>query len=147
MRNRGLPILIGFVLVLWSSFLYAASPTVTVSLFHGKKLLSTVDAEVVSTPEKRALGLMFRKSLDNGKGMLFIFDKETNHPFWMKNTFISLDILFVDHLKRIVWIASETEPLSTKQIYSKGSYRYVLEVPAGYAKNHGIVVGDHLTWK
>jgi len=89
---------------------------------------------------------MFRKNLEIGKGMLFIFDQETHHPFWMKNTFISLDILFVDHLKKVVWIASGTEPLSNKQIYSKSPYRYVLEVPAGYAETKKIQIGDRLQW-
>jgi uncharacterized membrane protein (UPF0127 family) len=98
--------------------------------------------EVVDNDADRAKGLMFRRSLPEGTGMLFDFHTEQEVAFWMQNTYISLDMIFIRGDGRILRIAKHTEPLSTRQIHSGGPVRAVLEVIAGTADKLGIVPGD-----
>jgi uncharacterized protein len=100
--------------------------------------------ELVTTDEERAQGLMYRKELPEGRGMLFDFKTEQNAEFWMKNTYISLDIIFIRADGRILRIAENTEPLSEKRIPSGGAIRGVLEVIAGTARKLGIAPGDRV---
>lgn len=98
--------------------------------------------EVVSNDEERAQGLMFRKELPEGRGMLFDFQHDQDVSFWMKNTYIPLDLIFIRGDGRILRIAENTEPLSTRMIPSGGPVRAVLEVIGGTAKKLGIAPGD-----
>ena len=66
--------------------------------------------ELAKTEAERNQGLMYRKELDKNKGMLFIFDKEGSHPFWMKNTLIPLDIIWIDSRGKIVFISQNVQP-------------------------------------
>jgi uncharacterized membrane protein (UPF0127 family) len=100
--------------------------------------------EIVDNEADRAKGLMFRKELPEGKGMLFDFHSEQDVTFWMQNTYISLDIMFIRADGRILSIAEATEPLSTKLIPSGGKVRGVLEVIAGTARKFGIAAGDRV---
>lgn len=100
--------------------------------------------EFVATDQERAQGLMYRKELPEGRGMLFDFKTEQNTEFWMKNTYISLDIIFIRADGRILRIAENTEPLSEKRIPSGGPIRGVLEVIAGTARKLGIAPGDRV---
>jgi uncharacterized membrane protein (UPF0127 family) len=100
--------------------------------------------EIVDNEADRAKGLMFRKELPEGKGMLFDFHSEQDVTFWMQNTYISLDIMFIRADGRILSIAEATEPLSTKLIPSGGKVRGVLEVIAGTARKFGIAPGDRV---
>ena len=100
--------------------------------------------EMASTPEEQAKGLMFRRQLPEGQGMLFDFHKEQPTSFWMKNTYISLDMMFIRSDGRILRIAERAEPLSERNIPSGGPVRWVLEVIAGTAKKFGIVAGDQV---
>lgn len=97
------------------------------------KLISEIDIEVAQTPDKEQQGLMFRRSMADSLGMLFIFNTEEQQSFWMKNTYISLDIIYVNANKRIVSIAQNCKPLSEESIPSEGNAKYVVEVNAGYA--------------
>jgi hypothetical protein len=106
--------------------------------------LRTFQVEVVDTPETRARGLMFRKSLPRGQGMLFDFKTEQPAGFWMENTYIPLDIIFIDTSGRIITIAENTTPLSLETIPSGGVARGVLEINGGLAKKLGIKVGDRV---
>lgn len=112
------------------------------SFIYKTDTLSTINIEIADTPKKTAKGLMHRKHMEENNGMLFIFDTERRQSFWMKNTHISLDIIFVNANKEIVFIAPETTPYSTKQIPSFEYAQYVVEVNAGYCKKFGIKVGD-----
>jgi hypothetical protein len=104
-----------------------------------------ITAEIADTAEERAQGLMFRESLPPDRGMLFIFEQPQQVSFWMKDTFISLDIIFIDEDFQIVNIARETEPLQTNQLYpSDGEVLYVLEVNAGFSDEYNYSVGDEL---
>jgi len=100
--------------------------------------------EVVDTDEERAKGLMFRKELPEGKGMLFDFKVDAPVAFWMKNTYVSLDMIFIRSDGRIVSIAENTEPMSERQVPSAGPVKGVLEVVAGTARKLGIRPGDRV---
>src|SRR5262247_2150871 len=100
--------------------------------------------ELASTPAEQAKGLMFRRQLPEGQGMLFDFHKEQPTSFWMKNTYIPLDMIFIRADGRILRIAENTEPHSTKIISSGGLARGVLEVIAGTAQKYGIQPGDRV---
>jgi uncharacterized membrane protein (UPF0127 family) len=90
------------------------------------------------------MGLMFRKSMDDAKGMLFIFDKSEEHSFWMKNTVMSLDIIFINENKEIVKIHKNTKPFSTESLPSIKPSMYVVEVQAGFTDKYGIKEGDKI---
>jgi uncharacterized protein len=100
--------------------------------------------ELATTDEERERGLMFRKELPDGRGMLFDFETDRNVAMWMKNTLIPLDMIFIRGDGRIANIAENTEPMSTRIIPSRGAVRAVLEVAGGTAKRLGIAVGDRV---
>ena len=100
--------------------------------------------ELAVTDEDRARGLMFRRELPDGKGMLFDFGRDQEVAMWMQNTLIPLDMLFITAGGRIVRIAENTEPMSTRIIPSGGPVRAVLEVIGGTAKKYGIAAGDRV---
>ena len=101
--------------------------------------------ELAENDAERAQGLMNRKSLPEGQGMLFDFGEEQTVSMWMKNTYISLDMLFIRADGRILRIAENTEPLSTSIIPSGGPVKGVLEVIGGTARKLGIEPGDKVT--
>ena len=100
--------------------------------------------EMATTDEEKQTGLMYRKELPDGKGMLFDFSPEQQVSMWMKNTFISLDMIFIRADGRILRIAENTEPQSTAIISSGGLAKGVLEVIAGTAQKYGIAAGDRV---
>jgi len=103
--------------------------------------------EVVETPQERARGLMFREHLDPDNGMLFIFDWEAVYPFWMKNTLIPLDIIWIDSNKEVVFISKDAQPCEQEPCPTINPYKrakYVLEVCGGTADKIGLEVGDKL---
>ncbi len=105
-----------------------------------------VDVEVADTAEARSVGLMYRTELPAEQGMLFIFPESEVLTFWMKNTFVPLDIIFFDEDKTIVAIHSNTIPNNELIHYSSNlPSRYTLEVNAGFAKAHNLQIGDKIT--
>ncbi|WP_407164615.1 DUF192 domain-containing protein [Bradyrhizobium sp. ORS 111] len=100
--------------------------------------------ELATTEQEKETGLMYRKELADGKGMLFDFSPEQEVSMWMKNTYISLDMIFIRADGRILRIAENTEPMSTKIIPSRGLAKGVLEVIAGTAQKYGIQPGDRV---
>lgn len=100
--------------------------------------------EIADTAAERAQGLMHRKSLPAGQGMLFDFHREQGVAMWMQNTYISLDMLFIRGDGRILRIAENTEPLSTRNIDSGGPVRWVLELLGGTSRKLGIAPGDRV---
>jgi uncharacterized membrane protein (UPF0127 family) len=103
-----------------------------------------LNVEVVRTPESRAQGLMFRRTLAPDAGMLFDFEREQMVSMWMKNTYLSLDMLFVRADGIIHRIEASTEPLSERSISSGAPVRAVLELNAGTAARLGLRPGDRL---
>lgn len=98
--------------------------------------------EVARTADQMRRGLMFRDSMPEDRGMLFVYLPERPASMWMKNTILSLDMLFIDAGGRIINIVENTEPYSLKTIPSGGPIRGVLELNAGQAEKHGMAVGD-----
>jgi len=116
-----------------------AGPQVALEGSNGKGVHVTV--EIVSTPEAQRRGLMWRTELAADHGMLFVFDGDAERTFWMKNTPLPLDIIFINADREIVSIAENTVPYSLTQIPSAAPAMYVLEVNAGFSRKHGIAPG------
>jgi uncharacterized membrane protein (UPF0127 family) len=106
----------------------------------------TVDVavEVVSTPETLARGLMYRTELADGRGMLFVFPEVQDHRFWMKNTLIPLDMIFIGADGVIVGIHRDATPLSTATVGVGHPSRWVLEVPGGWSARRGVAPGQRV---
>jgi len=119
-----------------------ATTEIVIAGTEGKSV--TILAEVVATDEARQKGLMFRRQLRDGRGMLFVFRNQEVHSFWMKNTYITLDIIFINDDKKIVGIVREAKPRSEGSLTVGVPSRYVLEVPAGYCNRMQIHRGAAL---
>jgi uncharacterized membrane protein (UPF0127 family) len=102
--------------------------------------------ELARTPDERAQGLMFRKEMDPQAGMLFDFGEEQPIAMWMKNTFIPLDMLFIDPQGRIINIAERTVPHSLDPVAAAAPARAVLELNGGTASRLGIRPGDRVVF-
>ncbi|MBT3181008.1 MAG: DUF192 domain-containing protein [Deltaproteobacteria bacterium] len=98
--------------------------------------------EIAESDVERAKGLMNRESLPINNGMWFIFPAMGDEQFWMKNTLIPLDIIFIDDNMKVVHIAENAKPESTELIGSPSSFQYVLEINGGLSEVKGIEVGD-----
>lgn len=105
---------------------------------------ATVDVEIADTESRRTLGLMYRDSLARTHGMLFIFPDSDVRSFWMKNTRIPLDIVFIDDNLTIRSISKNTVPFSEGSYVSEGEAKYVIEVNAGFCDYFKIAPGDKL---
>lgn len=97
--------------------------------------------DVANTPQTREKGLMYRRHLAANEGMLFAFAGSEPRTFWMKNTFIPLDLIFLDAQKRVVGIIAQARPLSEKPLGVEQASRYVVELAGGVAQRAGIAVG------
>ncbi|MBL7055570.1 DUF192 domain-containing protein [Candidatus Woesearchaeota archaeon] len=117
--------------------------SITIDNFEDK---IKVKVEIVDEPEERMKGLMFRESLGKQEGMLFIFESEDYYPFWMKNTLIPLDMMWISDDKTIIDIQTavpcEEDPCPS--YYPVGDSRYVLEVNAGFSEENNIRVGNKI---
>ena len=100
--------------------------------------------ELAITPEEQARGLMFRETMGRNAGMLFVYDRETPVSFWMRNTRIPLDMIFVDDEGRVIKVHPEAVPGDETPIPSGGPARAVLEINGGMAETLGIAPGDEL---
>jgi len=100
------------------------------------------DIEIADDRDKRAQGLMFRYKMEPNQGMIFVFDTSEILSFWMKNTFISLDMLFINEDFEIIQIHENAFPLSEEPIRSNYPAKYVLEILGGVSARKGINVGD-----
>jgi uncharacterized membrane protein (UPF0127 family) len=117
-----------------------------------EELVVTTDAgehqfqvEIADDAQERARGLMFRRTMPEGEGMLFDFGEEEPASFWMENTYIPLDMLFIKADGTVESIAERTTPLSRSGVPSKGPVRYVLEINAGLSDKLGIEPGDKVS--
>ncbi len=110
--------------------------------YKNETIVKGIEIEVADNAEEIKQGLMFRQNMDEGKGMLFIFPNMQPRGFWMKNTLIPLDIIYVDANKKIVSIQKNTTPLSEKNLPSDSDAQYVIEVNAGFADRYGLKAGD-----
>lgn len=119
-------------------WLWVAAPVVRFDTDLGP---ITVEVEVMRTPQERALGMMHRKELAANKGMLFIFPRADVQAFWMKNTLIALDMIFIDEARRVVGVVHDAEPLTLQSRGVDKASKYVVEVNGGFATEHQIRIG------
>lgn len=111
-----------------------------------KDTLSHLKIEIADDEYERARGLMYREKLEEDQAMLFVFDQEAKRSFWMKNTRISLDILFLDEDKRVVDLKKRLAPYSTESTVSQAPAMYVLEMKAGSIDRLNIARGALLRY-
>jgi hypothetical protein len=117
-----------------------SEPEVVLRSGAGQEL--RVKVELARSDAERSRGLMYRQSLEPGRGMLFIFERPSRLHFWMKNTYIPLDMLFIDEHKRVIYVEENAEPLTLDQRGpSDADSQYVLEVPGGWCHAHGVGPG------
>jgi len=108
---------------------------------------NTVHVTIVDTPEARTKGLSGQGGLAEDEGMLFVFERDGKHSFWMKDMQFSIDILWISSAMRVVDIETRVSPQSYPKSFTPDSpARYVLEVPAGYTEKHGVKEGDMLVF-
>jgi uncharacterized membrane protein (UPF0127 family) len=119
----------------------ARGPCVTIVAPDGTRRAS-VTVEVADVEAQREVGLMFRKHLDDGAGMIFVFKGVAPRNFWMHNTVIPLDMIFADGSRRVIGIVANAEPFSDKLLGVEGDSEYVLEVNGGFCAKNGIKAGD-----
>ena len=122
----------------------ARGPRVVVHAAHAPV---TVSVEIANTPATREQGLMYRTDLGADAGMLFLFPHDEDLRFWMKNTPLPLDMVFIDASRAIVGIVADTRPFSTQGLGVGKPSRYVLEVHAGFCAKHGIAAGDKVDFE
>jgi len=109
--------------------------------------LKAIDIEFADTPEKIQYGMMYRKSMDENTGMLFLMGQQRRQSFWMKNTYVSLDIIFINDKGEVVSIQKNAEPLSESSLPSEGPASMVLEVKAGFSDTYGITKNTKVIFK
>ncbi len=136
---RSIALLVFGLLWLAGPVVSAGRQTVEIVSKNGVHAFSV---EMAVTDAERQQGLMYRKELPEGQGMLFDFQRDQEVGFWMKNTYIPLDMIFIRSDGRIMRIAENTEPLSERIVPSNGAVRAVLEVIGGTTRKLGIAAGD-----
>jgi uncharacterized protein len=124
--------------------LVPASPT---AVFKTRDHTTSVTLEIADTDATRQRGLMFRGSLKPDNGMLFIFPHASKLSFWMKNTLIPLDIIFIDETLHVVGVVANAQPLSLEPRSVSKPSKYVIEVNGGFAAKHGIESGCEVILK
>lgn len=106
-----------------------------------------IEIEIADTDRKRETGMMHRKSMRYDRGMLFVFPDESRRSFWMKETHVSLDIIFVNANKEIIHIAENCQPYSLKSIPSFEYAQYVVEVNAGFCQEYSVKTGNLISFR
>ncbi len=109
--------------------------------------IRVLDIEIADNEAQQAQGLMYRGTMSDRQAMIFIFPREEPRTFWMKNTYISLDILFASEDGIIVSMAPNTRPYSEDPILSEGKAKYVIEVVAGFCAQYGVEEGDKMVFQ
>jgi uncharacterized protein len=142
MKNT-MTITVLFLLV--SLFACGGDPRVVIQTRAGKDV--AFEVEIADTPAKREMGFQYRRELADDRGMIFVFPSESVLTFWMKNTPIPLDMIFIGGDLKIVGIVREAVPFTLSARSVDAPSRYVLEIKGGLAKQRGIEVGDRLRFE
>jgi uncharacterized membrane protein (UPF0127 family) len=122
-----------------------AQPKVIIVTQQGREI--TFEVEIADTPAKRELGLQYRRELAADRGMIFLFPHEAEQTFWMKNTPIPLDMIFINSNRRIVGIAEEAVPFTLDPRSVSRPSQFVLEINGGLSKRYGIQAGDSVRFQ
>lgn len=113
----------------------------------GKETIAAIDIEIADNDRERNQGLMYRKTMEENQGMLFIMDRQEIQTFWMLNTELSLDMIFIDQDRNIVSIQKNVQPKSLESVPSLYPAKYVVEVIAGYSNKYGIKSGQKVQFQ
>jgi uncharacterized membrane protein (UPF0127 family) len=108
--------------------------------------ITTIDVEIAETDSARARGLMGRRRMGYDRGMLFLFDEPNTNPFWMRDTPMPLDIVFVAPDSEVVNIARRTMPFSDERVHPAAPKQFVVEVRAGFADRYGLTDSTRIRW-
>jgi uncharacterized membrane protein (UPF0127 family) len=119
-----------------------AEPRVGIVAKEGQEIAFKV--EVADTPAKREMGLQYRRELALDRGMIFLFPREEPQSFWMKNTPIPLDMIFISAEQRIVGIVENAAPFSLEARSVSDGSKYVLEINGGLSRRYGFAAGDRV---
>ena len=141
MKSARILILFGVFLFLFKAFVFSQKADQVCFNKHCFKV------EVADTPQSRQAGLMGRDQLNSDQGMLFIFEEEGNYGFWMKNTLIPLDIIWLNAQKEVIFIKTSAQPCESSvcsPVYPEQSAKYSLELNAGIVNFIGLEIGDKL---
>ena len=111
-------------------------------LLRGDSTLAELMIEIAATPNELQYGMMYRKRVPENTGMLFLMPYEEMQSFWMRNTYVSLDIIYLDAAGKVVSIQKNARPLNEQSLPSEGPALYVLEVAGGYTDQIGLRKGD-----
>jgi len=122
-----------------------SQPQVSIITQAGREIAFQV--EIADTPAKRQMGLQYRRQLAENEGMFFIFATDETQAFWMKNTPIPLDLIFISAGRRIVGIVENAIPFSLDSRSVSDKSRYVLEINGGLSKRHGFRAGDSVRFQ
>ncbi|HEX7229694.1 MAG TPA: DUF192 domain-containing protein [Candidatus Binatia bacterium] len=122
-----------------------AEPRVKIATQQGRVI--AFDVEIADSPAKRELGLQYRRDLASDHGMIFLFPSQSEQTFWMKNTPIPLDMIFINRELQIVGIVEQAVPFSLDPRSVGKPSQYVLEINGGLAKRNGIQPGDSVTFE
>jgi len=150
MYQLGRLLLVLFAIGMGGLYALAEAPSQQSFFSHGMVRLETdkgsfpIKVELAETPSQHERGLMFRKSMANDEGMLFRFPQTDIVNMWMQNTYIPLDMLFIDKTGEIVSIHRDAAPLSTDIISSQKPVQLVLELPAGSVERYAISIKDRV---
>lgn len=109
--------------------------------------IKTLDIEIADNETETQYGMMYRKSVDPNTGMLFIMPEERQQSFWMKNTYVSLDIIYINSNFEIVSVQKNAKPHDLTSLPSEGPAQYVLEVHGGFADANGLKKGDKIQFE
>ena len=116
-------------------------PVQEITIERDGQAITSVRAEIARTDEERNMGLMHRKKLKDGEGMIFVYDRDDILSFWMKNTLVPLSIAFITSEGRIIEI-KDMYPGDLKNVVSSRSVRFALEAPQGWFARAGVQTGD-----
>ncbi len=121
----------------------------TLSIYHtgNDSLVSKLDIEIADNDYETETGLMYRDAMEQHQGMLFVFPRSSMHYFYMKNTRIPLDILYIDSGQKIVNIRANAVPFDETGLSSRVPVQYVLEINAGLVNTWGIQLGDSIAYE
>ena len=122
-----------------------AEPKVTITTQDGRAVSFAV--EIADTPSKREMGLQYRRDLAADRGMIFLFPAQSQQSFWMKNTPLPLDMIFINRERKIAGIVEQTVPFSLDSRSVGAPSQFVLEINGGLSKRHGIKAGDSVRFE
>lgn len=129
-----------------SGTIFRKDGTLTIRSVNGA-VKGSFDIEIAETSDAVRQGLKYRENMADKQAMLFIFDDQQAHDFWMQDTYMPLDMLFIDEGGKIFHIAENTVPFSEELVESTGLNKYTLEIKAGMARKLKITTGDKIDWE